>query len=109
MSKINQALVNADNYPAAGVKCAVFGPSGRKVWTVVGNDNEYWTDPEIPFCSCPDYYFSTLFGEQECYHLRTVREAVKNIAKFETISFSDAHYAEFVGAIARDAEFLLRD
>lgn len=80
------------------------------MWTVVGNDYEYWTDPDIPFCSCPDYYFSTLFGDQECYHLSSVRETIKgDNTKFETVEFSDSHYAEFISAIARDAELFLRD
>jgi predicted nucleic acid-binding Zn finger protein len=98
---------SVDSRRSEGVKCAVFAPSGRKIWTVVGNDYEYWTDPEIPFCSCPDFYFSTLFGGQECYHLSNVREAIKHNGKCETVQFSDAHYPEFISAIAQDAELIL--
>jgi len=33
------------------VKLHIFQPSKRKIWTVVGVENEYWLDPELDFCS----------------------------------------------------------
>ena len=29
---------------SGGVKLHIFQPSGRKLWTVVGKDNEQWAD-----------------------------------------------------------------
>jgi predicted nucleic acid-binding Zn finger protein len=91
------------------VKCAIFSPSGRKLWTVVGTEYEYWTDPEIPFCSCADFYFSTLRTGRECYHIQTIRAALEGKTEYETLRFSDDQYSDFICAIAQDAEVFLRD
>ena len=98
-----------DSNSVAAIKCAIFIPSRRRIWSAVGNDYEYWTDPDIPFCSCADFYFSTMRGGQECYHLRSVRHAASEKIKFELTEFSDEQYPDFVSALARDAEMLLRD
>ena len=94
---------------AGAVKCIKFLPSGRQIWIVVGKDYEYWTDTDIGFCSCADYYFSTLRGGSECYHMKSVRRAQENNLEYTKLEFADEDYAGFVGAIASDAERLLRD
>lgn len=85
-----------------------FTPSGRRLWIVVGRDNEYWTDPELGFCSCKDYYFSTLSKGQPCYHLNSIHKALLE-DKFVVFEFSDGDYTGFLQAIAEDnANQLLR-
>ncbi len=83
------------------VKLHYFEPSQRKVWTVVGKDNEHWLDPELGFCSCEDYYFNTLNGGGECYHLKSVKLA-KQQNKVEIIKFSDDEFASFISALVSD-------
>lgn len=36
-----------------------FKPSGRIVWAVQGRKGEYQVMPDIPFCYCDDYYFTS--------------------------------------------------
>ena len=84
-----------------GVKLHLFEPSERKVWTVVGKDNEHWLEPEFGFCSCEDYYFNALGTGGECYHLKAVRAAQK-IGKVEKVRFSDSEFESFISALVRD-------
>ena len=84
-----------------GVKLHYFEPSQRKIWTVVGKENEHWLDPELGFCSCEDYFFNTLNGGSECYHLKSIRIA-KEQKKVEIIRFSDDEFANFVSALISD-------
>ncbi len=84
-----------------GVKLHYFEPSGRKIWTVVGKENEHWLDPELGFCSCEDYYYKTLGTGGECYHLQAVR-AAKEQDKVETVRFSDSEFESFVSALVKD-------
>jgi len=84
-----------------GVKLHLFEPSGRKVWTVVGKDNEHWLEPEMGFCSCEDYYFNAISAGGECYHLKAVRASQK-LGKVETVRFSDSEFDNFVSALVRD-------
>ena len=84
-----------------GVKLHHFEPSNRKVWTVVGKENEHWLDPDLGFCSCEDYYFNTLNGGSECYHLKSVKIAKQQI-KVEVIRFSDDEFASFMSALISD-------
>jgi len=52
------------------VRKHVFSPSGRLVWTVVGEEREYQILPLATFCSCNDFYFRVLSYETFlCYHL----------------------------------------
>jgi predicted nucleic acid-binding Zn finger protein len=88
---------------SGSVKLALFVPSGRKIWTVVGREGEYWTDPELGFCTCKDFYFTTLSGGEECYHLKSVRKAMKE-GRFSQLEFSDGDYGRFLQALADDAE-----
>ena len=100
MSRVDEAVTSGS------VKQMLFLPSGKKLWVVVGRDNEYWADPEIGFCSCKDYYFTTLSGKGECYHLKSVRKAMSE-NRFITIDFIDSEYVGFLQAIAEDSVNLL--
>jgi predicted nucleic acid-binding Zn finger protein len=84
-----------------GVKLHYFEPSKRKIWTVVGKDNEHWLDPEAGFCSCEDYFFNIMEKGGECYHLKSVRVA-KEQNKVEVIKFSDSEYENFISAVLFD-------
>jgi len=83
------------------IKLHYFEPSQREIWTVVGKENEHWLDPELGFCSCEDYFFNTLNGGDECYHLKSVRIA-KEQNKVEVIRFSDDEFVNFVSALISD-------
>ncbi len=100
MSRIDDALASGS------VKQILFLPSGKRLWIVVGKDNEYWTDPDLGFCSCKDFYFTTLSGGDECYHLKSVRKAIEE-NRFTTVEFSDSEYVEYLQAIAEDNANLL--
>lgn len=84
-----------------GVKLHYFEPSKRKIWTVVGKDNEHWLDPELKFCSCEDYYFNALATGGECYHLKSVKIA-KQENKVEIVKFSDSEFESFIAALVSD-------
>ncbi len=79
----------------------LFLPSGKKLWAVIGRDNEYWADPELGFCSCKDFYFNTLSQGQDCYHLRSVVKAIQQRG-FTTIEFDDSEYVRLLHALAHD-------
>lgn len=86
---------------SGSVKQMLFLPSGKKLWVVIGRDNEYWTDPELGFCSCKDFYFTTLSGGQDCYHLKSVRKAIQQTG-FKAIEFDDNDYIHLLQAVADD-------
>ena len=86
---------------SGSVKQMLFLPSGKKLWVVIGRDNEYWTDPELGFCSCKDFYFATLSGGQDCYHLKSVRKAVQQRG-FAAIEFDDSDYTHLLQAVVDD-------
>lgn len=100
MSRVNEAVTSGS------VKLMMFLPSGKKLWLVVGNDNEYWADPELGFCSCKDFYFTTLSGGDECYHLKSIRKALEE-NRFMSMEFMDNEYIQFLQAIAEDSANLL--
>ena len=83
------------------VKQMLFLPSDKKLWVVIGRDNEYWTDPELGFCSCKDFYFTTLSGGQDCYHLKSVRKTIQQRG-FTAIEFDDSDYTQLLQAVADD-------
>jgi predicted nucleic acid-binding Zn finger protein len=91
---------------SGGVKQMLFLPSKKKLWIVVGKENEYWADPDLGFCSCKDFYFTTLSGGDECYHLKSVRKAMEK-NRFTTVEFADNEYVEYLQAIAEDSANLL--
>jgi predicted nucleic acid-binding Zn finger protein len=86
---------------SGSVKQMLFLPSGKKLWVVIGRDNEYWTDPELGFCSCKDFYFTTLSGGQDCYHLKSVRKTIQQGA-VAVIEFNDSDYIHLLQAVADD-------
>ncbi len=86
---------------SGSVKQMLFLPSGKKLWVVIGRDNEYWTDPELGFCSCKDFYFTTLSGGQDCYHLKSVRKTIQQRG-FTAIEFYDSDYTQLLQAVADD-------
>lgn len=75
------------------VKCHVFEPSKRQIWTVVGMGKEHWLAPEHNYCSCEGFYFAK--NKKSCYHLDSLRLA-QNQHEIEYIEFSDEEYADFV-------------
>lgn len=83
------------------MKCHSFLPSGRIIWTMIGNNYEYWLDPYLNYCSCNDYYFRTLSGRGLCYHLSFAHKNVIN-KNFESIHFHDEEYLDFISAIISD-------
>ena len=83
------------------VKLHFFGPSQRKIWTVVGKGKEYWVDPFACYCSCPGFYFGKLNKKNTCYHLESVHLAQKQ-NNFEQITFSDDEFADFISGLISD-------
>ena len=83
------------------IKLHIFEPSQRKIWTVVGKEKEYWIDPELNFCSCQSYYFNSVSGKNDCYHLQSIALAQKE-NKIETIKFSDDEFSDFISGIVSD-------
>lgn len=100
MSRIDETITSGS------VKQILFLPSKKKLWIVVGRDSEYWADPDLGFCSCKDFYFTTLSRGDECYHLESVRKAMEENG-FTTIEFSDSEYVKYLQAIAEDSIELL--
>jgi len=96
MSRVDETVTSGS------VKQLLFLPSRKKLWMVVGRDNEYWTDPGLGFCSCKDFYFTSLSGGDECYHLKSVRKAMQE-NKFTKLEFADSEYVEYLQAIAEDS------
>jgi predicted nucleic acid-binding Zn finger protein len=83
---------------SSGVKLHLFEPSGRKIWTVVGKENEHWLDLELGYCSCADYYYNSLGKGKDCYHLKAVKIALEQ-GKVDTIKFQDSEFEGFLSAI----------
>ena len=80
------------------IKLHIFEPSQRKIWTVVGKEKEYWIEPELNFCSCQSYYFNSVSGKNECYHLKSLNLAQKE-DKIELIKFSDEEFSNFISGL----------
>ena len=83
------------------VKLHIFEPSQRKIWTVVGKENEHWIDPDAGYCSCPGYYFGKLNGKTVCYHLESA-ELAKKENKIEKIIFTDEEFSDFISGLLSD-------
>ncbi|MCS7143363.1 MAG: hypothetical protein NZ920_06235 [Aigarchaeota archaeon] len=74
------------------VKRYVFRPSGRTRWVVVGRKFEYLVLPNVPYCSCDDYFFRVLHrGKPSCYHIDAVRLA-RERGMYDEIEEEDAWY-----------------
>ena len=84
-----------------GVKLHLFEPSNRKIWTVVGKDNEHWLDLDLGYCSCEDYFYNAMEKGRRCYHLQAVQSAISQ-NKIETIKFQDSEFESFMSARVQD-------
>jgi predicted nucleic acid-binding Zn finger protein len=83
------------------VKCHIFEPSKRQLWTVVGMGKEHWLAPELDYCSCEGFYFGKLKGKKSCYHLDSVKIA-QSQHEIEYIEFSDEEYLDFVKSLLEE-------
>lgn len=86
---------------AKGVKLHLFMPSNRRIWTVVGKENEHWLDYDLGFCSCEDYYYNAMEKGTMCYHLKAVKTAIEQ-DKVETIEFQDSEFENFISGLVED-------
>lgn len=86
---------------SSGVKLHLFEPSNRKIWTVVGKDNEHWLDLDLGYCSCEDYFYNAMEKGRQCYHLQAVQSAIDQ-NKVETIKFQDSEFESFMSALVQD-------
>ena len=72
----------------------VYKPSNRIVWTVIGENDEYFIYPKI-YCSCIDFYKNVIIKRkrQFCKHLiaQTIGEALDI---FNTTEFNDNKFRE---------------
>jgi predicted nucleic acid-binding Zn finger protein len=84
-----------------GIKLHLFEPSHRKIWTVVGKDNEHWLDPDLEYCSCEDYYYNEMEKGLQCYHLYALKAAIDQ-NKVEVIKFQDSEFENFISALVQD-------
>ena len=89
------------------LKCHLFEPSQKMIWTIVGKHHEYWIDLDLDYCSCNDYYFRTLSGKGLCYHLGFANEKINS--KVDTIHFSDSEYCDFVKSVVNDNYLMIRN
>ncbi len=83
------------------IKLHIFQPSQRKIWTVVGKEKEYWIEPDLNFCSCESFYFNSISGKNDCYHLQSFVLAKKE-NKVEQIKFSDDEFSDFISGLVYD-------
>ena len=98
-SKFGKAV---DVVAAGSVKEHRFLPSGRTIYTVVGNLGDEFVNPQKPYCSCSHFYFRVLEGREDtCYHLLSYRIAFE-AHRFDTIRFSDEEYRSVLRAIVSD-------
>ena len=68
---------------------------------MVGKDEEYWTAPELDFCSCRSYYFGSLSSGRLCYHLKGAHKGIRE-GSFALFEFEDYEYDRFIDAIIND-------
>ena len=87
------------------VKLHVFEPTQRKIWTIVGRDNEHWIDPDSDYCSCQGFYFGRFHGKDTCYHLESAQQAITD-SSFETIVFSDDEFDDFLSGLLSDMQLV---
>jgi predicted nucleic acid-binding Zn finger protein len=83
------------------IKLHLFEPSNRKIWTVVGKENEHWLDLDLGYCSCEDYYYNAMDKGRQCYHLSAVKSAIEQ-NKIEVIKFQDSEFESFISALVQD-------
>ncbi len=85
------------------VRKHVFSPSGRIVWTVVGEEGEYQILPVATFCSCNDFYFRVLSLDAFlCYHL-LAQQLADVLNRYVVIAGDDDDYTPLVVALRTPA------
>lgn len=88
---------------AGRVRKHVFYPSGRTIWTVVGEEREYQILSLANFCSCNDFYFRVLSHEAFlCYHL-IAQKIAEALGKYVSIDGGDEEYEAFLSILRKPA------
>ncbi len=86
------------------VRRIAFRPSNRTVWLVSGKEREYLVLSRAGFCSCEDFYFRVIGGEETlCYHLLAQRLA-EALDKYIRVEENDDKYSEIVDPSATESE-----
>lgn len=81
------------------VRKHVFSPSGRLVWTVVGEEREYQILPLATFCSCNDFYFRVLSHEASlCYHL-LAQKIAEALDRYVLLAGDDGDYSTLLSVL----------
>ena len=81
------------------VRKHVFSPSGRLVWTVVGEEREYQILPLATFCSCNDFYFRVLSHEASlCYHL-LAQKIAEALDRYVLLAGDDGDYTTLLSIL----------
>jgi predicted nucleic acid-binding Zn finger protein len=85
------------------VRKHVFSPSGRVVWTVVGEEREYQILPLATFCSCNDFYFRVLSHDAFlCYHL-LAQKLADALDRYVLVAEGDGGYSTLLAALRTSA------
>ena len=85
------------------VRKHVFSPSGRLVWTVVGEEGEYQILPLATFCSCNDFYFRVLSHEAFlCYHL-LAQKIAEALDRYVILEEDDGGYPSLLSVLRTPA------
>ncbi|MCW4038514.1 MAG: hypothetical protein NWF13_07255 [Candidatus Bathyarchaeota archaeon] len=85
------------------VRKHVFSPSGRLVWTVVGEEREYQILPLATFCSCNDFYFRVLSHEAFlCYHL-LAQKIAEALDRYVLLAGDDGDYSTLLSVLRTTA------
>ena len=85
------------------VRKHVFSPSGRLVWTVVGEEGEYQILPLATFCSCNDFYFRVLSHEAFlCYHL-LAQKIAEALDRYVILEGDDGGYPSLISVLRTPA------
>lgn len=88
---------------AGRVRKHVFYPSGRTIWTVVGEEREYQILSLAKFCSCNDFYFRVLSHEAFlCYHL-IAQKIAEALGKYVLIEGGDEEYEALLSVLRKPA------
>ncbi len=97
--KLDKAI---DTVVGGGVKENRFLPSGRAIFTVVGNLGDEFIDPDKPYCSCSHFFFRVRTGKDDtCYHLLSHGIAARR-GMIVVTEFSDEEYEAVLSAIVGD-------
>lgn len=78
----------------------LFLPSEKKIYTIIGNTDEYWIDLNLEYCSCDYFYYKSLSTGKNCQHLEALK--YNKIKTIDTIIFQDREYPVIIKAIIQD-------